>query len=220
MSTLPNFDPLARPYALLEALTFGPLLHQVRCQFLPQLTSSRLALILGDGDGRFTAALLRINPQIQVTALDLSPAMLAELRSRCLFAADRLNTQLADLRQPLPPAILASSYDLIATHFVLDCLSQPETESLIAALAPNLAPDGQWILSDFTLPPRTNPARLAAKTLIAALYLAFRLLTGLQTRQIPDHTAAFRHHHLTLQSEKKRLFGILHSQQWIIGRIG
>src|SRR5206468_3304021 len=54
----PNFNLIARPYRALEHLTFGPALQRTRTHFLPLLADRQNALILGDGDGRFTAALL------------------------------------------------------------------------------------------------------------------------------------------------------------------
>ena len=60
----PNFDLIARPYRWLEYLTFGPTLQQTRLHYLPALLHSRNALVLGDGDGRFIAALLAANPTI------------------------------------------------------------------------------------------------------------------------------------------------------------
>src|SRR6185437_1080687 len=57
----PKFDRLARVYRWMEWLSFGPYLSRCRRAFLPQLRDARRALVLGDGDGRFTAALLRRN---------------------------------------------------------------------------------------------------------------------------------------------------------------
>ena len=77
-----NFDHIARPYRWLEYLTFGPYLERCRFHFLDQLKRHRRALILGDGDGRFTARLLATNPQISVDAVDSSAAMLNLLSER------------------------------------------------------------------------------------------------------------------------------------------
>jgi hypothetical protein len=70
MSEAPNFDRIAKPYRWLEYLTFGKALQNVRLHHLPALLHCRNALILGDGDGRFTAALLAANPPITVRAID------------------------------------------------------------------------------------------------------------------------------------------------------
>ncbi len=177
-TSLPDFDRLARPYRLLEYLTFGPALQRTRLRFLPELTTCRRALILGDGDGRFTAALLAANPHLHARAVDLSPAMLRLLTRRAHAAhptaAARLHTQAADaLTLNLPPH---QAYDLIATHFFLDCFTQPDLDRLCARLHPHLAPDAVWLLSDFHIP--AGPLRLPARLLIRSLYLAFRVAHG------------------------------------------
>src|ERR1700759_3335682 len=94
----PNFDRLATPYRWMELLTFGPLLQQTRTHFLPHLFDRRQALVLGDGDGRFTAELLRRYPNIQVHAVDGSAAMLHALTHRCKAHECQVTTQVADLR--------------------------------------------------------------------------------------------------------------------------
>jgi hypothetical protein len=58
LTSPPNFDRIARPYRWLEYLTLGRSLERAREVFLPLLKDRRQALILGDGDGRFTARLL------------------------------------------------------------------------------------------------------------------------------------------------------------------
>ena len=64
----PDFNRIARPYRWLEYLSFGPLLERCRFHRLPQMVDAKRALVLGDGDGRFLARLLRKNPQIQADA--------------------------------------------------------------------------------------------------------------------------------------------------------
>ncbi len=208
----PNFNPLARPYRWLEYLTFGPLLHRCRLHFLPQLLQTRRALVLGDGDGRFLAHLLARNPHLHADAVDLSAAMLHQLRQRSATAAPtaatRLNMHHADALtfEPTGP------YDLVATHFFLDCLTQPQLDQLTSRLAPHLAPGALWILSDFRIPP--GPLCLPARALIRLLYLAFRLLTGLRTTHLPNHASALGCAGLSPVARHRSFFGILTSELW------
>ena len=82
MNSPPNFNRLARIYLWMELACFGPWLWWCRCTFLRELADSRRALVIGDGDGRFTARLLRANPGIQIDAVDSSAAMLHSLLRR------------------------------------------------------------------------------------------------------------------------------------------
>jgi SAM-dependent methyltransferase len=216
----PNFDKLAKPYRWLEYLTFGPILQRTRTHFLTQLPelaqrrpAPRHALVLGDGDGRFTAALLRTHPEIQVHAVDLSPAMLQSLRKASRPHTNRLTVEAADLRHWLPAS--KTQYDLIATHFFLDCLTTEEIASLASRITPNTTPNAQWLVSDFAVPP-THFGHLLARPLVAFLYHAFRLLTGLNrgqaNTQLPNHQSALEQAGWSLQSHHARLRGLLISQ--------
>lgn len=218
-TALPDFDPLARPYRWIEYLTFGPLLQRCRTQFLlpqslPHLRNCRRALILGDGDGRFTQALMGALPAIHVHAVDASPAMLAALTRRVgqAGASQRLSTELADLRQWTPQ--IGVPYDLVATHFFLDCLTTREVESLAARLDPCLAAASQWLVSDFAVP-STPFGHLIARPLVAALYLAFRLLTGLDVNRLPAHQFALQQNGWKLAFQRPRLHGLLVSELWV-----
>ncbi|ADW68038.1 class I SAM-dependent methyltransferase [Granulicella tundricola] len=208
MTNEPNFDLLARPYRWLEYLTLGPLLQKTRLHHLPALKDCIRALILGDGDGRFTAALLAQNLRLQADAVDLSPAMLALLRKRAQPFAARLTTHQQNVLTLTPTA----APDLVVTHFLLDCLTQPELDSLVLRLVPTLQPGALWLVSDFRIPPGLLhwPARLY----IRALYLAFRVLTNLRPTQLPDFAQAFQSAGLHRIAQHHRLFGLLTTELW------
>jgi SAM-dependent methyltransferase len=208
----PNFDRIARPYRWLEYLTLGRTLQRCRLHFLPLLLDSKQALILGDGDGRFTATLLAANPTIEVDAVDTSATMLQLLRQRCEAAnvSARLQTHQTSALTFTPPT--PEKYDLVVTHFFLDCLTQPDLEALIHRTTEHLYPGSLWLLSDFRIP--SGPIRLPAKILIRTLYLAFRILTGLRTTQLPDHATPLTQAGLTRKALHHSLAGILTTELW------
>jgi SAM-dependent methyltransferase len=210
----PNFDRIARAYRWLEYLTLGPLLARTRNHHLPRLHNRTQALILGDGDGRFTARLLAANPNLKADAVDLSQTMLGLLRRRvphpraAPVGSSRLRTHHADARTFTP----TKSPDLIVTHFFLDCLTQLEVDALVARLTPASAPQTLWLISDFRIP--SGPLHWPARAYIRLLYLAFRILTGLRTTHLPDHAAALRRCGFTRIAEHHELFGLLTTELW------
>jgi ubiquinone/menaquinone biosynthesis C-methylase UbiE len=206
----PDFNPIAKPYRWLEYLTLGRTLQRCRLHFLPQLLQQKRALVLGDGDGRFLSALLARNHTLHAAAVDTSAAMLQLLRQRCESTAPgRLQTHHADaLAFNLPD----TPYDLVVTHFFLDCLTQPELENLVHRIAPALAPGALWLVSDFRIP--SGALRLPARIFIRSLYLAFRILTGLRTTKLPDHAAPLTRAGLTLKARHLLLAGILTTELW------
>jgi SAM-dependent methyltransferase len=211
MNRPPDFNRLARIYRWLEYFSFGPYLWRCRLHFLPDLLHCKRALALGDGDGRFTARLLGVNSQIQIHAIDVSPRMIAALEHAAAPHQSRLTTEIADLRKWHPSP--GERYDLIVTHFFLDCLSSEEVGSLIPRISPNLAPHALWLVSEFAIP-KSQYGRFIASPLVAFLYRAFGLLTKLRQQCLPDYGQALRAGGWVLQSEHAHLGGLLVSQLW------
>jgi SAM-dependent methyltransferase len=210
--TPPNFDLIARPYRWLEYLTLGKSLENCRTHFLPQLLNRRHTLVIGDGDGRFLAQLLKQNPNLQADAVDTSAAMLQLLRQRCKAATPNAAARLRTHHANAITFPLKEQYDLVVTHFFLDCLTQPELNTLITRIVPTLAPGALWLISDFRIP--TGPMRIPAKLLIRSLYLVFRILTGLRTTCLPDHSTPLTQAGLTRIFHQHHLGGLLTTELW------
>lgn len=215
----PNFDRLAAVYRWMELASFGPFLQLCRCAFLSELGSCRRALIFGDGDGRFTARLLRSNGDIFIDAVDASRAMLRSLVRRAGKHGQRVRTEQVDARAWAPCYAVSETdgdsqdrYDLVVTHFFLDCLTTEEVAVLAQRVRSAVCPGAMWIVSDFAIP--TNAMAVLARLVVAALYRAFGVLTGLRVRQLPDHRHVFEK--AGLQCVRKRAFlgGLLVSELW------
>ncbi|MGB9031819.1 MAG: class I SAM-dependent methyltransferase, partial [Acidobacteriaceae bacterium] len=199
-------------YRAMEYLSFGTMLERCRFHHIPAVALSRRVLVLGDGDGRFLARLLAASPNLHADAVDASPAMLRLLSTRTarLGARSRLRTTCADART----FQLRSRYDLVCTHFFLDCLTASEADSLIARIRPHLTPAAQWLVSEFQIPSgHPHYARLA-RGMISALYAAFRLLTGLTVRQIPPWPALLARNGFRRRASRSWLGGLLVSEVW------
>ncbi len=194
----------------MEYASFGAALHRRRCYFLSELDAHHV-LLLGDGDGRFLAEFVRRYPSVRIDVLDCSRRMLA-LAAHRAPACDRIHFHHSDaVRDPLP----GRDYDLIVTHFFLDCFTPTELCDLVAKISAAAAPNARWILSEFHLPP-AGWRRLRAKLWIGSLYFAFRVLTGLRARALPDYVAALR---LRSQGFERRTqdlasAGLLTSELW------
>ena len=208
----PDFGPLARVYRWMEWASFGPWLQLCRCAYLTSLSDRRRALVLGDGDGRFASRLLRTNPQIQIDAVDASSAMLQQLLGRAGADAVRVQTECVDIRDWRPSH---DDYDLIVSHFFLDCLTTDEIQLLTEKLRRSVSPTALWVISEFAIPQNVY-GRLLARPLIATLYRAFGLLTRLATRELPDYRPALRNAGFVLSKERHWLGGILVSELWKI----
>jgi SAM-dependent methyltransferase len=205
-----NFNRLARVYRWLEWFSFGPILSQCRRAFLGEMKNRRTALLIGDGDGRFTAQLLKQNPHIVVEVVDASNAMLRRLMQRAGLNAGRVHTHLADARQL---HLASSGFDLVATHFFLDCLTTIEVEFLAMRLRESMTADAIWVVSDFVIPDNWY-GRLIARPIVTTLYFAFKVLTGLTIQELPRHRTALQRAGFILTRQRKRVGGLLVSELW------
>ena len=208
-----RFDRVARLYRMMEYLSFGPMLERCRYHHIRTLIRARRALILGDGDGRFLARLLAAAPHLRADAIDASSAMLHLLRNRVAKQGnqDRLTVTCADACRFDPPS---GGYDLVVTHFFLDCLTDAETERLIPRIRPCLAPGARWLVSEFQIPDAGPVQRGIARGLISGLYASFRLLTGLNVRVIPQWSRHLDRHGFARTATRSWLGGLLVSELW------
>ncbi len=213
-----NFDLIARPYRWLEYLSFGPWLGRCRSAQLVHLTSAHRALVLGDGDGRFLARLLALNTTLIADVVDSSPSMLTILDRRIRRAGPRARQRIclhqADALEWNP----SGSYDLVVSHFFLDCFFPQQLEQLFDRILPHLRPGAQWVISEFAIPHNAFTAYLA-RGLIGLLYRAFGLLTGLPVRALPDYPAALLRRGFLPSQDHRYLAGLLCSQLWSLPSI-
>jgi ubiquinone/menaquinone biosynthesis C-methylase UbiE len=209
----PNFDRIAAIYRWCEYLSLGPLLQRTRTRLLDQLGNPRHALVLGDGDGRFLEQLLLRYQQCTAVAADISAGMLDELQRRCLHSVRDATTRLSTLQCSALEIDPSPSTDLIVTHFLLDCFSQPEVDALTTRIAAQLAPGALWLLSDFAIP--TNRLlRPFGRLYIASLYAAFRLLTGLRVNQLPNPQCSLHRAGMRRIARSTFLGGLLYTELW------
>ncbi len=206
-----NFDRIAKPYRWLEYLSLGRALEHCRFHFLPQTHACRHALVLGDGDGRFTAKLLETNRAVQVDVVDISQKMLMLLLRRSGASARRIRTYHDDALK-FSYTSTGRHYDLVVTHFFLDCLTQDEVDRLITRIQPSLANDALWVISDFRIP--GGLMRFPAQAYVGSLYLVFRWLTGLRVTRLPDYATALIGHGLRREAYNHSLAGLLTSEVW------
>jgi ubiquinone/menaquinone biosynthesis C-methylase UbiE len=197
-----NCDRIARCYRWIEYLAFGKELERRRFRFVCEIADARRALILGDGDGRFLARSAAAS-QACIDYVDLSARMLELARQRA--GTHGIAYHQADaLTLPLAPA----EYDLIATHFFLDCFDERDLEILIERTARASQPGALWLISEFRRPQWAAP-------LLSTLYLFFRLTTGLTTRRLTDHRPLLVKHGFRLRREETSCFGLLASELWV-----
>lgn len=211
-----NCDQLAPYYQTLEYAVFGKSLDRRRFSFLQETAGCLSALVCGGGDGRFLARLLRFNPRVQVDFVDASPAMI-HMAERRIAGMDprflhRVRFHACDILEFEPRH---KKYDLIVTHFFLDCFSDEGIDLVVSHLLHWTLPGARWIVSEF----REGDGLIGGlwtRAVIRTLYAAFRILTGLRVVHLPNYYRSFLARCLYPRREELALGGLLCSSIWQI----
>ena len=198
-----NFDPVARWYRWLEYLGFGGELQRRRLAFLGDVADARRALVLGEGDGRFLVRLVRQNRGASIDYIDLSWRMLELARKRA--GSDSVSYRHGDARTIALPQ---NEYDLVCTHFFLDCLNEDEAEALVERVGRAAARQAHWLVSEF------RQATWWARAVVRSLYWFFRVTTGLKTMRLIDHHPLLERAGFRLRRFETARWGLLASELW------
>jgi len=198
-----NFDRIAPWYRWFEYAVFGRALERRRSALIGEVAEAKQVLVLGDGDGRALVDLLAATPRANIDCVDLSAHMLGLARARAGNA--RVAYRHTDaLSMPLP----CQTYDLVATHFFLDCLSEADMERLLVRVTPALVPSARWIVSEFRQP------TVWAASLVRGMYVFFRITAGLRTMGLADHRPIFARHGFRPIRMQTAWGGLMVSELW------
>jgi len=209
-----TFDGVAPHYAWLEPVLAANLLQQCRLAFLGEVRDARRVLLLGEGPGRFLVPVLRETPGAHVTVVDSSRRMVDLARHR-LRRHGLATARVTFLHQDACTwAGADTAFDLVASHFFLDCFRPDQLATLVPRVAAVTRPGGRWLLADFR-EPRRGWRRARARGVLALAYLFFGLITGLPARRLTDPDPYLQAAGFSLRHRVIRNFGLLHSDVWI-----
>jgi hypothetical protein len=212
-SFLMSFDGLAPFYRTMEILCAGRKLQRCRTAWLPEIPAPRSILLAGEGHGRSLEACLRQFPQAKIVAVDASAGMLEQARAgigRANLNCSRVEFVQADLLTWNPPS---EAFDLIVTHFFLDCFPEDQLAVVVSRLAAGARPDAHWLLADFQVAP-SGAARWRSRCILAMLYAFFRLVTGLPASRLVCPEAALERAGFRRHRRREMEWRLLTSEWW------
>lgn len=180
-----SFDLVAPHYRWLEKIAFGNALQRARTCWIDTIARPKRTLILGEGDGRFLCELVRAYPMIDVDCIDASEAMLHLARARLLRMHPESFSGVHFIHDDILKWSPRKSYDLLVTHFFLDCFPGKELQAIIAKLASAAEPAALWLITDFTIP-RKRLARAHARLWLRLMYTFFRATAGIAANELVD----------------------------------
>lgn len=211
-----GFDPLASHYRWMEWVLAGDKLQACRTAYLEQVPQRQRVLILGEGNGRFLVPCRRHLHSAHITCLDASRRMLQQAQKR--LRARGLSLRNIDFihLDALQWSPGSHTFDLIVTHFFLDCFRSDQLERLIPALARAATLDAEWLLADFQLPP-TGWRRFRARIIHGMMYAFFRAVTALPAKHLTCPDPWLVANGFVLRDRRLSEWGLLHTDRWIYG---
>lgn len=213
-----SFDVLAPHYRWMEFLLAGEKLQRCRTAFLAaDLEPSRI-LILGEGNGRFLRECRKQYGSARIVCVDASERMLGLARKRLVASGlplEGVEFVHADALEWTPPR---DSFDLVVTHFFLDCFREDQLRALLGRLSLGTRPGARWLLADFQVP-NGGLRRWRAELIHALMYAFFKAVTRLPARRlsVPDpwlEACGFR-----LKERRVSDWGLLRSDLWVRERV-
>ena len=148
-----------------------------------------------------------------ITCVDASGRMLAQARAglqRLGVNSDRIDFVHADALEWYVPS---KTFDLIVTHFFLDCFGTPQVGNTVAKLAQAAAPNAIWLLADFSIP-KAGFARSHARAWLAVMYWFFRCVAGIEAHELVDPSPFLRVEGFALERQHLFRHGMLKSELW------
>ena len=105
------------------------------------------------------------------------------------------------------------AFDLVVTHFFLDCFPPDQLADLVRRLADAATAGATWLLADFRLP-TGGWQRQRARLIVALLYQFFRLTTHVAASRLTPPDDHLRAAGFALAARRERSFGLVHSDVW------
>jgi ubiquinone/menaquinone biosynthesis C-methylase UbiE len=209
-----SFNPVAPWYGTLEWIVFGNALQRCRTACLDQLARPKRVLIVGEGNGRFLCELLQCHPQSEVDCVDSSKRMLRLAQQRLTRTlnghAGGVRWLCQDVTKWSPPK---AHYDLVVTHFLLDCFDEAALAGVVDKLARACTNDAIWLLADFSRP-ADGIARLHAIALVWLMYRFFRLTARIEATELIDPAPLIEREGFGLVRQHLSRKGLLKSEIW------
>ena len=199
-----SYDRFAPLYRFAETLVFGRALQKARCAGLRGEAPKRV-LVIGDGNGRFLEQAVRAWPDAHFVSIDASEGMLRQAKKR--VDKDRVRFIHADVVVGLNE-LENQTFEVIVTHFFLDCFREDSLEKLIPILARMRTKSGVWDITDFS---DQSPHHRA---MLWVMYRFFHTFTETPAKCLPDYRRILRAQGLVPEHLGSWRSGFVIAQRW------
>ena len=178
-----NYDSAAWFYDRLAALVFGNALDSAQQSLLTYISDNSKILIVGGGSGKILEWLAKTHSSaLNITFIEISEKMTNIARKRNLG-----NNKVEFIIAAAEEVKLSTDYDIIITSFLFDNFNGETLSHLFNHINRSLKHGGIWLNTDFQL-----TGKWWQGFLLKSMLLFFRVLCGVQSKQLPDIDSIFR----------------------------
>ena len=207
-----GFCRLAPHYLRLEGMVFGNALQHARVAHLQDCSHDSKFLLLGEGSGRFLESLCALHPKVMATVCDSSPSMLSLINNR-LPKETSENIHLLNL-DVMETEFPEASFDVLVTHFFLDCFDSETLGRLIPKMSLYLKAGGTWLIADFEESRKMTFANCPHWLFLRCLYLFFRSTCGISANWVVPLEIMLRQSGLVETEKTSYCRGLIYSGLW------
>lgn len=195
-------------------MAFGHSLQRARVCWIQKVPRPKRVLIVGEGNGRFLCDLLHIYPKVEIDCVDLSATMLKLAQRRVSESCPESLPGIRFVHEDILTWQPRRSYDLVVTHFFLDCFRRDELKVIIDKLVAAATPNATWLIADFTIPEGGKITRTHAKIWLGAMYGFFRATAGIAADELVDTTPYLKAKGFELASRRISHAHMVKSELW------
>jgi SAM-dependent methyltransferase len=105
------------------------------------------------------------------------------------------------------------SYDVVVTHFFLDCFTSGQLPAVVEKIGNAANPNARWLFADFAIPTKALGG-VHARVWLRIMYSFFRAVADLEANELADASALIRANGFRLCEEKVTRLGLIKSQVW------
>jgi ubiquinone/menaquinone biosynthesis C-methylase UbiE len=186
-----GYDWLAPYYDDIVGLVYGKEIFDAQIHFFHQIPPHANVLIIGGGTGWILPELFRLKPELKVCYIESSDQMIR-------LAEKKLQKGTVEFIHGTENDIEKESFfDVIITNFYLDGFSKKILPTKIMQMLQSLAPDGQWIITDFV-----ETGKWKHSFLLWLMHTFLRYIVHHPNRKLVDWQTAYKNAGLRVIEEK------------------
>jgi len=195
-----NYDNSAWFYDRLSRLVYGKALVRSQVYLLTHIPENSNILIAGGGTGWILEEIAKVHPSgLTIIYAEISSNMMELSKKRNLGS-----NKVIFINEAVENMEIDQHYDVVFTPFLFDNFTEQTLQNVFTHIHSRLKPGGIWLNTDF------RPTGKWWHTfLLKSMIVFFRLICGIEAKQLPDIEKQFELHHYQAIDQKSFFGGFI-----------